>query len=388
MTVVELTTAPLSGCRLVLHSSLDAVRERWLETLAVGCGSVFQTWDWNAAWYEKIGRHQKVAPRVVELRDRTDRTVILWPLGLYQRHGLRALDFMGDVVTDYRAPLFTAGFPSHDDSAAFEDLWHAVVRLAGPADVVDLKRMPAVLDGVPNPMVKLSRAQHTENAYSMRLPATIQELHAGQSANRRATNRRKLRRLAELGEIKIEHDHPDPTRDAATLMMAEQKSRRWRDTHSRDWFAEPGYLDFYRGLTFSHTPQARINVATMMVGDDSVATHWGLIFRGRYYWILPTYAADPWARYSCGRLLLQAMVEWSIDQGHEVFDLTVGDEAYKQDWVSDPAPLFSWRTALSTRGRFWLARQYLREWARRQPWLRRAVRWWRGKWLNAPVAND
>lgn len=386
--VLEVTATGFTGYRLVLHTTLDTVRLRWLAALASGAGTVFQTWEWNAAWHEHIGQRQGVLPRIVELRDRADQTVILWPLGLYRRHGLRVLDFLGDVVTDYRAPVIRADLPGHDGAAGFETLWRRVVRLAGPADVVDLHRMPATLDGVPNPMAGLSGARHTENAYSMLLPATVEALHARQSTRRLADNRRGLRRLAELGAVEIQPDHSDATGGAVILALAEQKSRRWRETGSRDLFAEPGYLAFYRALQFHDTPDARVKIASLAVGDTWVATHWGLLFRGRCYWILPAYAAGPWMRYSCGRLLLQAVVEWSIAQGHQVFDLTVGDEAYKKDWVADPAPLYAWQTALSLRGRLWLAGQRLREWARSQPWLRQAVRRWRSQELNAQAASD
>lgn len=385
--ILELDAAPFADCRLALHTTLETAHERWLQTLAAGAGSVFQTWDWNAAWYEAIGRRQGVLPRIVELRDPSGRTLVLWPLGLYRRQGLRVLDFLGDIVTDYRAPIITPGFPGSGHAESFDALWRRVVRLAGPADVVDLRRMPARLDAHANPMASLPEARHTENAYGMALPATIQELHARQSARRLADNRRSLRRLAEFGSVRMEPVQPEASRDAVIRTMAEQKSRRWRQTGSRDWFAEPGYLEFYRTLRFDETPEASVNVASMAIGDTWVATHWGLVFRGRHYWILPTYAEGPWTRYSCGRQLLQAMVEWSIAQGHEVFDFTVGDEAYKKDWVAEPDPLYSWQAGLSLRGRLWLARQRLREWARRQAWLRRAVRRWRSRALNAPAAR-
>lgn len=386
--VVALKAAPFTGCRLVLHTTLDTCRERWSAALAAGAGTVFQTWDWNAAWQQHLGARQGVQPRIVELRDTADQTVILWPLGLYPRHGMRVLDFLGEVVTDYRAPVIVAGFPGQDDAASFQTLWDQVVQLAGPADLVDLHRMPATLEDLANPMTGLARSHPTENAYSLLLPGSVGELHARLSSKRLADNRRSLRRLGELGAVTLEPDHADTAHEAVMPVMAEQKSRRWRETGSRDLFAEPGYFAFYRSLHFPETPDARVTVASMTVADSMVATHWGLIFRHRYYWILPTYADGPSARYSCGRLLLQAVVEWSLAQGHRVFDLTVGDEAYKKDWVSEPAPLYSWQAALSLRGHLWLARQQLRAWARNQPVLRRAVRWLRNRRSKPVAASD
>ena len=47
---------------------------------------------------------------------------------------------------------------------------------------------------------------------------------------------------------------------------------------------------------------------------------------------MPTFATE-WKSYSPGRLLLEYLIQWSIEQRLKVFDFTVGDEEYKKEWT-------------------------------------------------------
>ena len=59
------------------------------------------------------------------------------------------------------------------------------------------------------------------------------------------------------------------------------------------------------------------------------------------------------SRYSVGRLLMQRLIEESIEQGLLAFDLTVGDEPYKSQWADVTLPLFDYRRGITLRGRLY-----------------------------------
>nr|WP_314071389.1 GNAT family N-acetyltransferase [uncultured Roseococcus sp.] len=381
LTLPILAGDPFRGHVLRVYASLAEAREVWRQALQDGTGYVFQTWEWNNTWQDTIGRRQGVRPWIVELRDAEDRSVALWPLGIYRRSGLRVLDFLADMVSDYRAPVLQAEFIQALPPGAFEALWQAIVRGTPGIDLVALRRMPGWLEAPgapPNPMAQLAGARHTENAHAAHLPESIEAFHQRLSKKRLADMRRLLRQLEEVAPVRISALDDDKARPAVLQALAEQKSRRWRESGSPDMFAEPGYLDFYRTLTFAPETGAQVVVNSMRAGDTFVATHWGACYRGRYYWILPTYAAGEWMRFSCGRALMKAMIEWSIAQGFRIFDLTVGDEAYKKDWTDHSMPLYAWQQGVTLPGRGFLVLQDIRAWARAQPALRRLVRRLRG----------
>src|SRR5690606_32769370 len=146
------------------------------------------------------------------------------------------------------------------------------------------------------------------------------------------------------------------------------------ETGSRDLFAEPAYLDFYGSIAKDDTAKAWVNLCSISVGEATVAAHWGLHFRNRYYWILPTYEAGAWLKYSCGSVLQLSTLEWAHQQGFSVFDFTVGDESYKLQWTNEHLPLYRWQRARTLKGRLYLMGTRLKERARATPTLRRFVR--------------
>ncbi|WP_157666732.1 GNAT family N-acetyltransferase [Bordetella genomosp. 13] len=364
---------PFRGFTLQVHEALEPVRDAWRQVLQDGAAYVFQTWEWNRAWQATIGRAQGVQPRIIEVRDAQQRPVAIWPLGIYRRCRLRVLDFLGDAVSDYRAPALAADFVATLPPNAFEALWRAIVRSIRDIDLIVLRRMPAQLeaDGEPvNPMVRLPGARHTENAHATRLPDCVETFRKGLSSQRLSTMRRKLRRLEEVAPVRITLRHDEGTLPPVMQALAQQKSRRCRETGVRDLFAETGYLDFYRELAFEPGTGADVVVSSIQAGDTVVAAHWGACYRGRLYWILPTYEEGDWTRYSCGRALLNAVIEWGIEHRMEVFDMTVGDESYKKDWADHSLPLYEWRQAVTWQGRGALVAQDVKVWARSKPWVR------------------
>ncbi|CAM5778760.1 GNAT family N-acetyltransferase [Castellaniella caeni] len=361
------------GCWLEVHDAFEPLQAAWAALVDQCDCYVFQTWQWNIAWQRAVGERQGVRPRLVRVLDGAGGTVALWPLCLYRQGRLRVLGFAGDRVSDYRAPLLSPAWLGQVDAAAFARLWDECLALIAGVDIVRLERMPERFAHTENPMARLPGVEHTENAHFVTLPATCEAYLRGRSAQILAGNRRKARRLKELGAFVFTPDHAASDWDAAFSALVAHKSRRWRETGSRDLFAEAGYLDFYRSLSAHHIGSGLVTLDSIRVADDFVAVHWGLMFRGRYYWILPAYASGAWDKYSCGRILLQYMIEWAIARNMQCFDLTVGDEPYKQTWSTGRLRLYRWHRARTWRGRLALAAGRLRERARAVSCLRRWV---------------
>lgn len=362
-----------------IHRTLAAVEPRWRALWPQGAGDAFQSFDWFAAWFEEVGAREGWKPCVAELRGADGRPLFIAPLGTRREGLLRVLSFLGGELTDYRAPLVDAAFARTLDTAGAQRLWQAVLARLPAVDLVRLRRMPAALGGIANPLALLPDARPTEQAHAACLPGSFAAFCAARPARLFADTRRQWRRLAEHGAVQAVLRVPPAQQPAVMAALAAQKSQRWRDTGSADLFARPGYLAFYERLARQQALQGGIEavVSALTIDGQTIATHWGLRSTRRFYWILPAYDAA-WARFSPGRLLMEAALRQAIDEGLEVFDLTVGDEAYKRDWADAHVPLFALATARSPWGRLALAASGLRARARAVPALRAAVRRVRG----------
>jgi len=90
---------------LRIHGDLSAVEAEWRRFEEVADCTVFQTFDWLAAWHRHIGLRAKVQPAIVVGRFAVGDTAFILPLGIAP-HGLaRRLCWLGQELCDYNAPL-------------------------------------------------------------------------------------------------------------------------------------------------------------------------------------------------------------------------------------------------------------------------------------------
>ncbi len=347
----------LDTLRLSLHRSVAECENSWRAAATHCAGFVFQSFDWQSAYQATIGTAEGVLPLIVHVADPSGRSLLILPLGIYRRGWLRVLRLLGGVVTDYNAPLIDPDFAGQISEAEFATLWRRILDLLPPVDLVWLRRMPEVIDGVRNPMVRLPDAEHTKDAHAAALPATFEAFKAQRGAKLFRENGRQRRRLAERGGV--ETRFLDQAAEGLAILdtLARQKSRRWRETGVRDMFASPGYLDFYRRLTAQGLrDDGRVHIGSLAVDGLVVATNWAVIYRGRFYDLLGGYEAGEWARLSVARLLVENIVQWCIaDPEVTVYDLTVGAEAYKHHWADHSLAMYELLAPCSRVGRVYVA---------------------------------
>ncbi|MDY7578256.1 GNAT family N-acetyltransferase [Herbaspirillum sp. RTI4] len=375
-----------AAAQLTVYSTLDAAAVRWRAAEQTCAGYGFQTFAWQAVWQQTLGQAQGWQPCVAELSATDGRSLIWLPLAIVRRRGLRMLAFAGGEVTDYLGPLIEPAFAAALTPDSFAALWQFILDCLPPLDIVRLQRQPPYMvlraEQVPNPFIGLTGMTISGVAHAAHLPATFEEFQKTRSARVFADTRRCLRRLGESGAVRIDIRVAPAQRAAVIDTMAQQKSRRWQASGSRDLFAEPAYLAFYQSLAEQQISDGEIVVSALYAGDELIATHWGMRHAQRFYWLMPGYENGIWARYSPGRILLDAVVQWCITERLAVFDLTVGDDAYKRDWADSTMLLYGADVGRSLRGKLAVAVAALwsrcYRWAREQPALRAWVRRLRG----------
>ena len=85
----------------------------------------------------------------------------------------------------------------------------------------------------------------------------------------------------------------------------------------------------------------------------TAAANFGLMFRGRYYYILAGYDDGELARFGPGAVQLMDVMRYAIEHGCKLFDFTIGDEPYKREWCDIEIRLCDYVSPASLRG--WLA---------------------------------
>jgi CelD/BcsL family acetyltransferase involved in cellulose biosynthesis len=368
--------------QLHIYHSFEAAETIWRSIEDECYCHVFQTFDWLATWYRTIGAAEHIEPCIVCVADAGGKSVMLLPLGIHRQFGVSFLTFLGGIVSDYHAPIVEAKFAATLDAASFAEMLSRIFAQLPRADVLALERMPASLDGVRNPFAYLPRAKHVWSAHMAVLGTSFEDFKRRRSAKIFLDSKRQWRRLSEIAPTRLEIA-ATPSAIAEMLdALARQKRRRWRETGARDLFGISGYLAFYQMLANRFVAPGLIHLSALRVGDTIVATHLGAVFRSRFYYLMPGFESGDWVRFSVGRLLMQSLLEWGISAGLSEFDLTVGDEIYKDKWADQSVPLYNCMRGLTVRGRVYClcleTRERIRACAKRSGPLRSIARRLRG----------
>lgn len=355
-----------SGVHLEIHGELSEAAREWKAFEHYADRTVFQCFDWLAAWQRCIGAPRGTVPAIVLGRDGDGQLLFILPLAIERRRltrRLARLTWLGSELCDYNAPLLAENFSDRMSAERFVLAWRDIVALlrADPRfrfDLIDLQKMPEAVGTQRNPFLDLAAFDfqvlpHPSGAYVANLGRDWEQFYAAKrSSQTRKKERKQLKHLAEHGEVRFVdvQDRDDIAATLATLIG--QKSRAFARMGVEDLFARPGHREFFIAIATDPGMREVIQVSRLDVGATTAATSVGLKFRDCYYLILSSYDDGHLSRFGPGRAHLHELLRNAIGCGLARFDFTVGDEPYKRDWSDTELALYDHLAAVTLRG--WL----------------------------------
>jgi CelD/BcsL family acetyltransferase involved in cellulose biosynthesis len=345
-----------AGVQLQLFGNLEEVARTWKAFEAHADRTVFQSFDWLAAWQRHIGARRGCVPAIVLGRDGDGEPLFILQLAVEPSGAARRLTWLGSELCDYNAPLLAEQFSDRMSTQRFARAWRdAIALLQADArfrfDLIDLQKMPETIGAQRNPFLDLGVQPHPSGAYLANLGKDWEAFYAAKrSSATRKRERRQLKQLAGHGAVRFVDVEAgeEAARTLATLF--EQKSRAFARMGVDDPFAGPGRRDFFSAIAADSSLRELVHVSRLDVGASMAAINIGLKFRGCYYLILSSYDDGEVARFGPGRAHLNELLRHAIARGFDRFDFTVGDEPYKRDWSDIELALFDHLAAISLRG--------------------------------------
>jgi CelD/BcsL family acetyltransferase involved in cellulose biosynthesis len=319
---------------------------------------VFQSREFLALWRDSIGSANGVEPYLIVVKDGDGRGIFYLPLAIETKFNIRLLRFMDGGVADYNAPILAADRTL--SPREFAAVWSETLSLLPHFDVIDLKKIASDVAGAVNPLAYLDCTAFAESGHLMPLAA----LRDGSDVRPALFRlRRKLKRCAEdLSQAGESHVVVNPT-GAALAQVTERllalKRQRFLQTQMPDFLVAPGVELFYREMMSPARLGSVSHLSALTVGDTVASAHLGFIGRGRFYYIFPAYD-DAFRRYRVGHLLLEQLVDRSVAEGFDTFDLGVGDGRYKDTWATHRLALLSHERAMTAAGQVYLQMRRVR----------------------------
>jgi CelD/BcsL family acetyltransferase involved in cellulose biosynthesis len=322
---------------------------------------VFQTREFIAAWQQGFGVPGRCEAHLVVVANGDGQPVLLLPLAIERRRGMRVLTFMDHGHADYNAPVLfpAAGTVTAEEMAA---LWPRLLEVLPPVDVVQLGKMPQMIGGVANPLFGLGLAAEGESGHGNRLDRPWTKVETQFESPREI--KKKQKGLAKLAHIRFITPTDPAEQRRLIAAMVEQKARRFEETGVPGYADNPGALAFLHAATESFGSSGNLVVNALMADDEPLAVQWGLKFGSTFYALVTSFTGGRWRQYSCGRILAYLLLKQCHEHGFAYFDQGVGDEAYKLRNSDTHLPLYRLVQPLSLKGRVFVGWGHLREAAR------------------------
>jgi CelD/BcsL family acetyltransferase involved in cellulose biosynthesis len=313
---------------------------------------IFQSREFLDIWLDTIGKASRIEPCFIVVKDSDGRPVLYLPLIIETKFNVRLLRFMDCGVADYNAPVVAADRTLSRQE--FHDVWADVLALLPNFDVIDLKKIASDIADAFNPLTYLDCSPFGDSGHAIVLTRLRDQTDTRRAV---ARQRRKLQsygnKLSQIGEPHFIVNPAAAEAARVTERLLELKRQKYQRTSTPDFLAAPGVERFYREMMSPARLGTISHLSALTIGDTVASAHLGFIGRGRFYYIFPAYDTA-FGRHRVGHLLLQHLIDQSVAQDFDTFDLGIGDDSYKNKWATHHLALQTHERAVTAAGRVYL----------------------------------
>ena len=292
----------------------------------------FQSIYWLKNWYFNL--NEKNRPDIYNVLIYSDQKLLMiLPLCIEKKNGIRVLSWQGGDRADYMASLLSEEF--FIEKIIFLKIWTEVLNEIKNYDLIYLKRQPYKIGNILNPFVTFLKNHNSdytssiilEKNYNLFLDKNIKPKFVSDT-NRRIKNletkgKLKFKIFDNLLQNEIKHE--------IRLLLA-NKIERILDLKLKNPFNEEA-KKFYENFDDKEF-NGIVHFSNLSINDTIISSHWGIVYKKCFYHLLPTIIDKSYYKYSPGRIHIQELIKWSIENSIDKFDFTIGEEEYKKDWVN------------------------------------------------------
>ena len=331
---VQTTAGQVTAATHCTAAALAGLGPEWA-ALAARCrtATVFQTFEWNAAWWAHFGRFGRRL-RVLTFRSPAGELVGLAPLmtSFWYATPLRRLSFLGTGTSDYLDILAAPGW----EQSVADCLYNTLETVSGwqIADFQQLRAGSLLRDCFPPAVSRLTVLDALGEACPfLPLPSDWDALLRGLGKKTRANIGYYDRALAKVYEVQIGPVTTEADLNPALTRLFALHARRWNQRWLPGVFAGKRVQAFHRDAARRLLAQGWLRLFSLELDGETMASLYCFAYGDRmcYYQggFEPTLA-----RLSLGTVLTARAMQAAIAEGRGVFDFLRGDEPYKAKWTS------------------------------------------------------
>lgn len=313
--------------------------------------TVYQRYDFLAAWQRHVGPHEGCTPAVAVAYDAGGKALLLVPLTLYTALGVTLARCMGGKHANLNMPLYDRTFAQSATRADMESFVTLLGAAMPHADVLILTQQPLEWRGTRNPMAYLPN-QPSANLYPRLVYPAADAPQDIISSSMRKRLRGKERKLQALSGYQF----MTAASDTDIAMLADNFFRN-KPAHMAaqklpNVFAEPGVEAFIRDVSGKRDAagQPVLLWHALKCDDEIIAVSAGMRDDRRYSMMFNTYTLSENAHHSPGLILAWRIIDDFKNVKLPMLDLGIGGADYKSFFCKDEEMIFDSYLPLSAKG--------------------------------------
>jgi CelD/BcsL family acetyltransferase involved in cellulose biosynthesis len=310
----------------------------------------YQRFDFLRPWHRMVGACEGLRPLVVVAYDRDRLPLLLLPLVLERRWGIRSACFMGGKHATFNMALWNREFAATASRADLDGVFAAIHERAG-VDVLAFHQQPLTWHDLPNPMALLPRQTSANDCPLMTFaPGTSAVAHISHSLRRRLNA--KERKLKDLPGYRYQVADSDTDVKRLADAFFRIKPQRMAEQKLPNVFAEPGVEDFIRDACMTRLIGGgrAIEIHALESDSEVIALFAGVADGDRFSMMFNTYTVSASSRYSPGLILIRHIVDHYAERGYRFLDLGIGSDDYKKLFCKANEAIFDCFVPLGPRG--------------------------------------
>jgi len=311
----------------------------------------YQRFDFLGHWQRLVGKRDGLKPFIVIAYDGERRPLLLLPLALQRKHGIRTVRFMGGKHATFNMALWDRDFAAAATAADLDALL-AAIRERAAADVLALTQQPLRWRDFANPMALLPRQPSVNDCPLLAMtPGDAPAVLISNSFRRRLKG--KERKLQPLSGYRYHVATSDAEIERLLDWFFSVKPLRMAEQRLPNVFAEPGVEDFIRDTCMARLAgDGRvIDIHALECDDEVIAIYAGVADGHRFSMMFNTYTMSGNSRYSPGLILMRNIIDDYAGRGYRALDLGIGSDHYKRLFCKSEEPIFDCFIPLSPRGK-------------------------------------
>lgn len=330
------------------------------------CATAFQDPSWLAGIYRHLVPSRRAEPLVVTLRRPGDGSLAaVLPMVRRRSHGVTVIQFADLGVSDYASPVLDT-----QDWAALRvapGLRASVLRALGRFDLIRIRNVREDTPGFAD-LIGRASTYVSGSAHSVPLAGPFGRWRAeAMDPSRIKEMDQKRRKLGRKGGLRFEALSDGGLVEPTFVTMREMRAPRFESRSNQDILTDPAAFAFYVDTARSGVVSGFAKTYVLWLGDQLLAATFGLWHRGRFLTLLSAFDVGA-KKQSPGYLLFEDIIQDLLARGATEFDLTIGDESYKQHFGARPTTMSSFvrgGSAIGAVGAVLMAQPWTRGVARR-----------------------